>query len=312
MLAQRLVSCEPVHDSLTSLITRQLNAMMPSTDSQSSTDSQLSTGFQPSTDSQRSTNPPLVNSRPNEPTFLGIPAEIRNAIYRYAFAADTKRSLALRALTRVNQQIREESKAMEKVENESVDTLVIAVRTRKQLADLKQWLEQEVDAPTYTKTQGEASKLSPQYPDLEFHYTAPKGENIKLCFACEEICPAQELSRLASQGATNKSLSVLISCLGLESSQFLASDLLHLQDILSLQHIHHASLLSKSDVWIVRQVTCEGYSQQGNNPLADYWELEDMYMFFRGRAIENCGAEWDAKFILDKVVRYVESMAVLS
>ena len=88
-----------------------------------------------------------ANDRVNQPTFLGIPPETRNAIYDYAFSAESKRGLAPHALTRVNRQIRQESLFME---YKSVKTLVICLHNRKQLDHFKQWADAEVNQPNHT------------------------------------------------------------------------------------------------------------------------------------------------------------------
>jgi hypothetical protein len=105
-----------------------------------------------------SADPRASTDRANQPTLLGIPAELRNTIYDNVFSSETKHGLVPHALTRVSQCIRRESLAMYYASIRS-NTLEILLHNPTQFAHAKQWLA-EVDTNLY-----------PVLPDIEFSWT---------------------------------------------------------------------------------------------------------------------------------------------
>lgn len=97
-----------------------------------------------------SANAAISNERAQELTFLGIPAELRLAIYEYAFNAEpwrTKFKLRPHALTRVNRQIRQECMPLYYA---SVETLEVPVSSVERISRARKWLE-EVDLGAFSQ-----------------------------------------------------------------------------------------------------------------------------------------------------------------
>lgn len=242
-----------------------------------------------------------------QPTLLGIPPEARNIIYDYAFSADTTRNLAPHALTRTNRLLRQESLSLQW---EYVETLVIPLHTRKQLHHFKEWATAEIEQPKYTRVYETTRKPFPSYPSLQFNYTtAAEGKRARLSFARQELTPAEECSRmLRTYGLTDtdmgqgrskhvaKILSLTAECLGtaLVKSEPLPRD------------FDYNAIIKDPALWIVRKVKYRIY------PPTRQIERERSHIvrFFRPHALKKHGAEWDAKFIRDEVVKYIESVAM--
>ncbi|GAB7329133.1 hypothetical protein MBLNU13_g00961t1 [Cladosporium sp. NU13] len=254
-----------------------------------------------STSSQRSEN------HFNQPTLLGMPPEIRNVIYDYAFSADTTRSLAPHALTRTNRLLRQESLS---IQWKYVETLVIPLHTRKQLDHFKEWAAAEIEQPKYTRAHESTGKSIAAYPGLQFDYTtAAEGKRARLSFARQELTPTEEYSRMLrtygltdtelSQGRSKhvmEILSLTAKCLGtaLEKSERFPRD------------FDYNAVIKDPAPWVVRKI---GY--RNCPPTRRSWS-ERLYIvrFFRPHALKKRGAERDATFIRDEVVKYIESVAM--
>lgn len=242
-----------------------------------------------------------------QPTLLGIPPEIRNIVYDYAFSIDTTRNLAPHALTRTNRLLRQESLSLQW---NYVETLVIPLHTRKQLLHFKEWAAAEIEQPKFTRVHERTKKPIPSYPSLQFDYTtAAEGKRARLSFARQELTPAEEYLRmLRTYGLTDtimnqarsrhmmKIVSLTAKCLGtaLVQSERLPRD------------FDYNAILKDPALWIVRKV------QYHTCPLTrrTWREYPHIVRFFRPHALEKHGAEWDATFIRDEVVKYIESVAM--
>jgi len=110
--------------------------------------------------------------RANQPTLLGVPAELRNIIYDKVFSSETKHGIAPHALTRVNRCIRRESLTMYYA-SVRYNTLEIVLHNPTQFAHAKQWLA-ELSKNLYTVL-----------PDIEFSWTEYRAfGNRKFALRC--------------------------------------------------------------------------------------------------------------------------------
>lgn len=122
--------------------------------------------------SSASASPQASTDRANQPSLLGIPAELRNTIYEDVFSSETKRGLAPHALTRVNKSIRRASLAMY-YESVKFKTLEIPLHNPTQFAHAKQCLG-EVNMDMY-----------PVLPNIEFSWTEYRAfGNYKVVMYC--------------------------------------------------------------------------------------------------------------------------------
>jgi hypothetical protein len=94
----------------------------------------------------------------------------------------------------------------------------------------------------------------------------------------------------------------LRECLGVEEL------LTERHSIFATPEIQCSGILNDSAPWTVRKTTYQGSARQ------KWWssELNDLYIFLLRHASERCGAEWDAKFLRDKIVRYIKSIVRFS
>ena len=86
-------------------------------------------------------------------TFFGLPAELRNEIYKLTFAAETKSRLKPHPLTHTSRQVRQECLTLYYA---SITYLKIPVGTSQQIACTKRWLA-EIDVAHF-----------PVLPTIEF------------------------------------------------------------------------------------------------------------------------------------------------
>lgn len=242
-----------------------------------------------------------------QPTLLGIPPEIRNIIYEYAFSTDATMNLAPHALTRTNRLLRQESFSLQW---NYVETLVIPLHTRKQLLHFKEWAAAEIEQPKFTRVHEQTRKPIPSYPSLQFDYTtAAEGKRARLSFARQELTPAEEFLRmLRTYGLTDASMNQIRSRHMAEvlllTAQCLGTALVQSERL--PRDFDYNTILKDTALWIVRKVqykTCP--------PTRRTWrERPHIVRFFRPHALEKRGAEWDATFIRDEVVKYIESVAM--
>lgn len=145
-----------------------------------------------------SSSPPLSQTDPyhnriQEPSFLGLPAELRIAIYKYAFADEpwnTKYKLAPYALTRVNRQIRHESMPLYYTFVESLELPVDAAN----ISHTRDWLR-TVDLAAF-----------PKLPNFVFMFSIRRNDDERdaVLYADRDVyCPANALQRYMHMGYDN-------------------------------------------------------------------------------------------------------------
>lgn len=233
------------------------------------------------------------SGREHTPTLLGLPAELRNAIYEYTFVAEIKSRLTPHAMTRVNRQTRRESLTMN---YESVTYLKIPVDTSRQIARAKKWLA-EFDFTVY-----------PVLPTIEF---CPLWLTNKLYKAIywsrEERSPAGEVPEFISQVSSmadglltdeqlhNIALRALYeACLG-----ELKVKLFQTRGGLPERFAH---VVNEGGTWITRSLHMEAPSR--HIQCLDLGE-DGLSMVMRGIAIRNEGRDWD-KNDLEEIVEWFE------
>lgn len=246
-----------------------------------------------------------------EATFLGIAAELRNSIYEYAFFSEIKRGVAPHALTRVNKQIREETLEMYFESNRVVETLVVPLHTYKQLSHSEQWVDAEQKCQTFPKRPDviqHRHNPEPHYPSFEFHFTpargASAGQKVKLCFMREEFSPSDELKRMVprtlNQDILKRVHQALHYCVGFDAAEFeqcMARRPFQLT-------LGNCNAFRNSGRWVTRQVKCEGFLERDK-------DFDEIFVFWRDRAMELRGAEWDTTFLEHQVAWWFEFNAKL-
>lgn len=221
-------------------------------------------------------------------TFLGLPAELRNTIYKYAFTASAKITLAPHALTRVNQQIRRESLDMY---YSHVTSLDIPMRRLEDIDRAKRWLNEE------------DMQLYPVFPD--FHLSLPGHFKPISGIRCirEQINVAQELSthldrfNIVDEYDVHEVVRIVYrSSLGVFHTGKLRLG--------KVSERFKKAALGKDEEWLMRRVTYDRFSMQPENGSTS--EIRRLYgMFFR-LVIKRDGREWD-KGDLKQIADFFES-----
>jgi hypothetical protein len=112
--------------------------------------------------------------------FLRLALELRNRIYKYAFAATKQTGPVPHALTQTNKQIRSESRAMY---YGSVQCLEIYVRNLSQVGCTRKWLAEE------------DWSLYPVLPNIVFRfYIQALRSNVTFFMTRQKLVPTEELS----------------------------------------------------------------------------------------------------------------------
>lgn len=119
------------------------------------------------------------HSRDHTFNFLRLPAELRNEIYRYAFAAEPESTLTPHPLTQANTQVRHECLSLYYA---SIAYLRVPIFTPQQVARTRKWLA-EVDRSRF-----------PVLPTIEFSpWWLSKSAVRTIWFTREERLPAEEM-----------------------------------------------------------------------------------------------------------------------
>lgn len=148
-----------------------------------------------------SSSPPLWQTHPSHnriqaPAFLGLPAELRIAIYKYAFDVEpwnTRFKVAPHALTRVNRQIRHESMPLYHTFVESLEYLELPV-TASKISLTREWLR-TVDLAAF-----------PKLPTFVFTFSMGRDDDYfdANMYVSREVCrPAKGLRQHMHMGYEN-------------------------------------------------------------------------------------------------------------
>lgn len=184
-------------------------------------------------------------------TLLGLPAELRNAIYEYTFAVEIKSRPTPHPLTQVSSQIRKESL---KLYYESVTYLRLSVRTLEQLARARKWLA-EVDLTVYPTLPTFAFSFPwSDHPDSDVYWTRTKislaqelPKYVSFASAIYEQCPNSGYIHDKALGA------LYLDCLGVDYR----GRALRLEDIKPCPQ-HFTQLVEEGGTWITRRMHREG------------------------------------------------------
>lgn len=231
----------------------------------------------------------------NTPTFFGIPAELRNAVYGHTFATETKSGFTPHPLTQVNRQIRHESLALYYA---SVTYLRIPTQTLEQIANTRKWLK-EVDLTVY-----------PVLPTLEFSLVWMAGlPPCTIYFTREERRPAEELPGILTCGSKRvewglhdspgevveeRALTALYQdCLGFMKVRFHSS--------LGRAPVHFRQVVDEGETWITRRLHLEGPPARGFNHNVAVFQNK-----LRSIATYIEGHDWNKSNLLE-LVRWFES-----
>lgn len=197
--------------------------------------------------------------------------------------------------------------------NKIVETLVVPLHTHKQLSHFEQWIDAERKCQTFPKRPDEIQykrNPEPHYPSFEFHFTSAWGagaaQKVKLSFMRSEFSPSEELKRLIPQTRNHRDVlkrahHALHYCLGLDAAEFEQSMTRRPFQLT----LGKANAFRNSGRWVTRQVKCEGFLEKDKG-------FDELFVFWRDRAMELRGAEWDTKFLEHQVAWWFEFNAKLS
>lgn len=225
-------------------------------------------------------------------TLLGLPAELRNAIYECTFATELKSKPTPHPLTQVNKQIRQESLAMY---YNSVTYLQLPVQSLKSIARVKKWLV-EFDLSAYG-----------ELPTIEFvHHWLQFDRSSKFDCTREVRCPADSVRPYLSP-ATSPPGSLEYDAVTASDYHICLGVVKPWPDAIWASAPHHfIRVIEAGGTWISRQVHFDG-------PRTWEWEFlgrEDKYgslmLEIMTIARRNKGCDWDRRD-LAKIVGWFES-----
>ena len=236
------------------------------------------------------------NGPDHTPTFLGLPAELRNAIYEYTFAAETKSRLTPHPMTHVNRQTRRESLTMY---YKSVTYLKLPLDTLGQIACARKWLA-EFDFKEY-----------PVLPTIELWPSDINHERIY--FPREERCPAQEVpDYLAHVSEAPRQLRPALTdprlydaAVSVLYEAYLGNIMVKVKSMKRKAPEHFAQVVKKGQTWITRRMHDDedGAAEWSFTSNASGFpsSLETLHRI----AVRNGGRDWD-KSDLEEIVKGAE------
>lgn len=241
----------------------------------------------------------LSSDRGHETTLLGIPAELRNAIYEYTFSTEFKSKPTPHPLTQVNKQIRRESLGMY---YKSVTFLKLELQSLKKIRCVKKWLA-EFDLAAYGAL-----------PAIEFcPVWLANQPRTAMYVTREEVCPAKELpvyislvSSLAFTllGSQPPDRPIRDRAVDAMYHDLIGESELMYEDICPQAPEHFVQVVENGESWIRRRPHFEGLS-------ASSWIMAEGEEAdaFKGKVVEtavrNQGRDWD-KRDLGEIVKWFE------